>query len=83
MKKISFIVPIVCLLVFAACKRSYVCKCTLYNTENNQFKVLSSSEETLGKLSNQDAESASPGCESKSFTDAQKFRQTRCEIIRK
>jgi hypothetical protein len=83
MKKIILIVPILSLFVFASCKRSYVCECTLYNIQNNQFTKISSSEETLGKLSNRDAESASPACESKSFIDNDRFRQTRCFLIRK
>jgi hypothetical protein len=83
MRKIILFVPILSLFALASCKRSYVCECTLYNTQNSQFTKINSSEETLGKLSNRDAESASPACESKSFIDNDKFRQTRCFLIRK
>ncbi len=83
MKKEFIILSVLAVLSFSSCKRSYVCQCNLYNIANGQFIKLSTSEETLGKLSNQDAESASPACESKSFVDNDKFRQTRCDLVRK
>ncbi len=83
MKKEFVLFSVFAVLAFSSCKRTYVCQCNLYNITNKQFIKLSSSEETLGKLSNQDAESASPACESKSFTDNNTFRQTRCDLVRK
>jgi hypothetical protein len=83
MKSKLIIFPILAVLALSSCKRSYVCECTLFDISNNQFKKISASEETLGKLSNQDAESASPACESKSFTDDNNKKQTRCQLVRK
>jgi hypothetical protein len=83
MKKIIVVLPIFVVLTLASCKRTYVCECTQYNTANGQFTKINTSQQTLGKLSNQDAESVSPECESKSFDDDNNNRETRCQLKRK
>jgi hypothetical protein len=83
MKKTAVILPIIALLAFSACKRSYVCQCISYSTANNKFVKQSVSEETLGKLTNQDAEAISPQCESRSFDNDTSFIESRCQLVRK
>ncbi len=83
MKKIIVVLPILVALTLTSCKRTYVCECTQYNTTNGQFVKINVSEESLGKLSNQDAESVSPQCESKSFDDDNNNKETRCQLKRK